>query len=255
MSALKEKEPQISKPDSTKGVDRKKNDVDQAANSKTDPPKPMTSVLKTVQDDISDTRSKSALDSALNSSQFLSIHLFGSLESGEFSSANDVYIKYSIVTGPDWILSCGSDVGITQISRFKGVRTHQHAGREFIWNQPISVSYRSYNYYGWPQIVLSAYYFDIFGKNQILGYGSTHLPVSSQPGANIRQRVDIYAPESSSISNRILSWLTGRRPELVDSNLFARPDCRKLLQVILVGHVNLVFNLTTKDVFRNGYRS
>lgn len=185
-------------------------------------------------------------------SRFLSIHLHGSIEIGCFDSVNDVYMKYSIVTGPDWILSSGSDVGITQISRYK---KDESGARKFVWNQPITISYRSYNYFGWPQIVLSVYYFNTFGNDQILGYGCSHLPVSSRLPANFKQVVKIYAPQSSSTIRQILSWIVGRKPELVDSNLFARADCRSVLQMVHVGQVELAFNITSKDVSNNGYRS
>lgn len=186
------------------------------------------------------------------SGKFLSIHISGSIENGYFNGVNDVYIKYSIVAGPDWILNFGTDVGVTQIARY---RTIDDNVRQFVWNQPISISYRSYNCYGWPQIVLSVYHFDTFGNDQILGYGSVHLPVSSQTSANYNQLVEIYAPQSSSFTRQILSWITGRKPELVDSNLFARGDCRSALQMVTVGKLELTFNLTSKDVASNGYRS
>lgn len=188
--------------------------------------------------------------------RFLSIHLIGSIESGYFKSFDDIYIKYSLVAGPDWIISSGTDVGVTQISRYNRSSSQtQNGWRKFVWNQPVSISYRSYNYYGWPQIVLSVYYFDTFGNDQILGYGSTHLPITNQWPTDFKQEVEIYTPQSSSISKQLLSWLTGKKPELVDSNLFARPDCRRVLQVVRAGQVNLKFNLTTKDVTSNGYRS
>lgn len=188
-------------------------------------------------------------------SRFLAIHLHGSIETGFFRSVNDVYIKYTLVSGPDWILSSGSDVGISQISRFNSSYSSPDGSRKFVWNQPVTASYRSYNFYGWPQLVLSVYYFDFFGNDQILGYGSTHLPISSQLPANFEQQVEIFAPQSTSMMKQILSWLTGRRPELVNSALFARADCRRVLQVVKVGHIKLRFNLTSKDISSNGYRS
>lgn len=184
--------------------------------------------------------------------KFFSICLVGSLEYGHFDSVNDVYVKYSIVAGPDWIVSSGTDVGITQIARY---RLNDKDARLFIWNQPIIVSYRSYNHHGWPQIVVSVYNFDLFGNDQILGYGCSHLPVSNQTRSNQKQVIKIYSPQSSSYLRQILSWLTGKKPELVDSNLFARGDCRSVLQMVTVGTIELSFSLTTKDVANNGFRS
>jgi B9 domain-containing protein 1 len=192
------------------------------------------------------------MDQQYKTSRFLSIHLFGSIDIGHFESCNDVYLKYSIVSGPDWVLASGSDVGITQISRYK-----KNAGdeREFVWNHPITISYRSYNYFGWPQIVLSLYYFDTFGNDRILGYGCAHLPCSNQNSVNTKQSVTIYVPQSTSTIRRILSWIMGKKPELLDSNLFTRADCRSLLQLVAVGEVEMSFNMISKDVACNGYLS
>lgn len=187
---------------------------------------------------------------AITVGRFFSICLFGSLEQGWFNDVNDVYIKYSIVAGPDWILSSGLDVGITQIARY---RLDENGARNFVWNQPITLSYRGYNFFGWPQIVVSVYRFDLFGNEQILGYGCSHLPVSNRNSSNIKQIIKIYSPQSSSYLRQLLSWITGRKPELVDSKLFARGDCRSLLQMVAVGRVEISFDLTSKDVLSNNY--
>lgn len=189
---------------------------------------------------------------AIRLGRFFSIYLVGSIEQGWFNDVNDVHVKYSVVAGPDWILSSGLDVGITQIARY---RLDESGRRNFVWNQPINLSYRSYNFFGWPQIVVSVYRFDLFGNEQILGYGCTHLPVSNQNPSNIKQIIKIYSPQSSSYLKQILSWITGRKPELVDSKLFARGDCRSLLQMVAVGQLEISFDLTSKDVLSNNYRS
>ena len=186
-------------------------------------------------------------------SRFLSVHFYGTIELGWFESVNDVYIKYSIVSGPDFILSSGQDIGITQIARRQFDK--EIAEHKFVWNQPITLSYRCYNYYGWPQIVLSVYYFDTFGNDQILGYGCVHLPASNQISTGFKRLVKIYAPQSTSLVRQLLSWVSGKKPELVDSNLFARADCRSVLQMTHIGRVELTLNITTKDVATNGYRT
>lgn len=184
------------------------------------------------------------------SGQFVSVYISGSLECGFFKSCNDVYVKYSIVSGPDWILSSGTQIGITQIARY---RFEEDGTRRFVWNQPISICYRTYNFYGWPQIVLSVYHFDTFGNDRLIGYGSVHLPVTVRHKIPFKQQVNIYAPQSSTYLKQLLSWITSRRPELVNSESFARGDCRNLLQVAKAGVVELSFNLTTKDVHNNGF--
>lgn len=182
---------------------------------------------------------------------FFSVHLRGSIESGHFNSINDVYLKYSIQAGSDWILTTGSDVGITQIARYRLDESNQ---RQFVWNQPMAASFRSYNFYGYPQVIVSVYNFDFFGNDQLVGYGCAHLPVCNQK-PNHKKVIKIFSPQSSSYTRQLLSWITGRKPELVDSNLIARGDCRSVLHMVDVGEVNLSFNVTTKDISLNGYRS
>lgn len=192
------------------------------------------------------------MEQQVKSSRSLCIHLFGSIDVGHFDSCNDVYLKYSIVFGPDWILSSGSDVGVSQISRYRQVQANR---REFVWNQPVSASFRSYNCFGWPQIILCAYYFDTFGNDQILGYGCAYLPVSSFSPSNTKQIVTIYAPQSTSTLRRFISWILGRKPELIASNLFARGDCRSLLHMDAIGEVELSFNMISSNLANNGYKS
>lgn len=184
--------------------------------------------------------------------RFFSICFNGTIESGVFESVNDVYIKYTILAGPDWVISSGADEGITQIARYK---KDGDGKREFAWNQPISISYRSYNFYGWPQLVVSVYNFDTFGSDQILGYGCIHLPVGGAGDLSTKQAFKVYSPQSTSFSRRVLSWLTGKKPELVESSLIARPDCRTVLQMVDVGQLNINFYCISKDVVNNGYRT
>lgn len=220
---------------------------------------------------LNDTKNKSnTTDNYL--SQFFSVHFVGSLEYGYFESYQNVYIKYSIISGQDWILSSGSDLGITQISRYRLDYDKARAKRRFVFNQPIDISYKSYNFHGWPQIVLSVYCFDSFGNDQIIGYGVCHLPITNQGNrqnftsqANssvnatngnrntLRKIVYIHAPQSSSFLKLLSSWITGRKPELINPELIARPDCRSVLHMSVVGSVELKIDLMTKDVASNNY--
>ncbi|KAG9508821.1 E3 ubiquitin-protein ligase ARIH1 [Fragariocoptes setiger] len=174
-------------------------------------------------------------DLAHLSGQFFSICFNGSLELGIFSGIDDVYCKYTFVYGPDWLLVTGLSNGVTQISRKRTVTSVDDDSimtktDRFVWNLPINVSFRSYNPFGWPQLVVSVYKYDTFGTDVIHGYGCAHLPIATNNSAIMHQTMIIYAPESSSVARKILSWLTGRPAELVDPKLFAKPECRSALQ-------------------------
>lgn len=188
--------------------------------------------------------------------KFFSVHISGSLDFGFFDgSYNDIYVKYSTVAGPDWILSSGVDLGITQISRF---RIDKNGAKRFIWNQPICLSYKSYNFYGWPQIVFSVFSFDSFGNDQLLGYGTIHLPIYKRLQHSPKRdliKVYIHSPQASSYMRQLSSWLTGKKPELINPETFARADCRKLFQMVTVGTLEIGLDLITKDVTNNQYNT
>lgn len=56
--------------------------------------------------------------------------------------------------------------------------THASAGPDnsLVWNYPLDVTYKTTNAYGWPQLVVSVYGLDSFGRDVIKGYGCVHLP-------------------------------------------------------------------------------
>jgi B9 domain-containing protein 1 len=45
-----------------------------------------------------------------------------------------------------------------------------------VWSFPIEITFKSTNIFGWPQIVVSVYGLDAFGRDVIRGYGCIHLP-------------------------------------------------------------------------------
>jgi B9 domain-containing protein 1 len=84
-------------------------------------------------------------------------------------------VKYSIVHGPDWSIVSGIEEGVSQLSK-----SNLESNSAVVWNFPVDVGFRSNNAFGWPQIVLSVYGMDTFGRDVIRGYGCVHLPM--QPG-------------------------------------------------------------------------
>ena len=95
--------------------------------------------------------------------------------------------------------------------------------RHFVWNFPIQSCWQSSNPHGWPRLVISVYGPDMFGNDVIHGYGSACLPIVA--GSSTRS-IAIYRLQSSSLLQECASWLTGRRPELIDPASVARNDGR-----------------------------
>ncbi|RZF34254.1 hypothetical protein LSTR_LSTR015699 [Laodelphax striatellus] len=100
-----------------------------------------------------------------------------------------------------------------------------------------------------PQLIISVYGQDTFGNDVVRGYGICHLPVQSGSSSI---RVAMFVPESSSVLQRVTSWLTGRRPEYVDPRVLAHGEGREVTRVRSQGRVWVNFNVLTKDMSSHG---
>jgi len=169
----------------------------------------------------------------------------GQIESAYFPEFEDLYCKFSFVHGQDWVVTSGIEEGISQITR-----KSSDERQVFIWNFPIEVTYKSTNPFGWPQLVISCYGTDLFGRDVIRGYGTAHLPVT--PGQH-RIKVPMFVPISSSRLQKFTSWFMGRRPEFVDAKVVAQSEGREVTRVQSQGYVILKLNVITRDMKKLGY--
>lgn len=172
----------------------------------------------------------------------------GQIESAEFPEFDDIFCKYSFVCGQDWSITSGLEEGISQIA--KRSLYHSESTSKFVFNHPIDVSFKSTNPFGWPQIVISAYGYDVFGHDVVRGYGAVHLPITA---GNHEIAVPMFVPESSSYMQKLSAWLLGRRPEFIDPCIVAQSEGREVTRVRSQGSVRLKLNVLTKDMKRLGY--
>lgn len=119
-----------------------------------------------------------------------------------------------------------------------------------MWNFPIDITFKSYQPFGWPRVVLAVYGQDFWGRDVVRGYGSRLLPLT--PGMHT-QEVNMFVPETSSFVQRALGWLVGRRAEYVDSKFVAQAAGREATRVKSQGKVKLCISMATKDFARFDY--
>ncbi|XP_013789884.1 B9 domain-containing protein 1-like [Limulus polyphemus] len=169
----------------------------------------------------------------------------GQIESAEFPDFDDIYCKFCFVHGQDWVVTCGIEEGISQVTK-----KSQDERQLFVWNFPLDITFKSTNPFGWPQIVISVYGPDIFGNDVVRGYGAVHVPLI--PGQHHR-RIPMFVPESSSFLQKFTSWLIGRHPEFVNPRVVAQGEGRDVTRVRSQGYVNVTFNIITKDMKKLGY--
>lgn len=169
----------------------------------------------------------------------------GQIESGVFPEFNDLYLKYSFVHGPDWVITSGLEEGISQVSR----RSIDDRGL-FTWNFPIEVTFKSSNPFGWPQLVISCFGTDVFGNEVVRGYAGCHVPITA---GRHRRKLGMYVPQSSSSLQKFIGWIFGQRPEFVDPKVVAQSEGREVARVQSQGCLEVSFNVITRDMKKLGF--
>jgi B9 domain-containing protein 1 len=173
----------------------------------------------------------------------------GQIESAKYEGHDNLYCRYAFSMGEDWTVMKGVEEGITQMSSSSGASVE--AGQVAVWNFPIDVTFGSTCAYGWPQIVVSVYGNDAFGRSDmILGYGAVHLPMT--PGRH-ELYVNTFRPLASSLMGRFQSWLNGMRPEFIDSLFPSKAQGRDVTRVQSFGTVKLVLDVTVQGMEQLGY--
>lgn len=167
------------------------------------------------------------------------LSVVGQIEKADFPGFDNLYCKYCFMFGQDWDITSGIEEGISQIGQ-KSQDEHQL----FVWNFPLEITFKSTNPHGWPQLILSVYGPDVFGNDVVRGYGVCHVPITT---GQCKKSIGMFVPESSSVLQKITSWLTGRRPEYIDPRVLAQGEGREVTRVRSQGKVYVTFNVITKD--------
>jgi hypothetical protein len=132
----------------------------------------------------------------------------GHIESGMIDGKDGINCKYDFINGTnsqDWQLVEGNKSGVSQHA-YKSQQTNKRV----VWNYPFELIYQSVNVSGWPQIVLTLSARDWRNRDNIMAYGTCHVP--TQPGTHTRY-VHLFKPLSSSFLNTIVGWMTGKNAE------------------------------------------
>uniref|UniRef100_A0A1I8EDK0 B9 domain-containing protein 1 n=1 Tax=Wuchereria bancrofti TaxID=6293 RepID=A0A1I8EDK0_WUCBA len=170
--------------------------------------------------------------------------LNGQIDSAEFLSFDNFYCKYSYVYGIDWKQVGGVHEGLSARCERK-----RFGNAEITIGMPIEATFTSTSPFG-PQIVLTCYGSDFFGNDVVCGYGAIHIP--TVPGRSVR-RIILFVPEASTLLQRFIGWLTGKRAEFVDSTIPAMADSRQVTKVRSQGIITVTMDIVLKDMKKYGY--
>ncbi|KAI9334511.1 B9 domain-containing protein 1 [Zopfochytrium polystomum] len=186
------------------------------------------------------------------SSSSFSLVVVGQLESALFPDHDSLYCKFSFVYGPDWMVVSGLEDGLTQIAKAPTFATFSQSmystgtfSRTCVWNFPVDVVFKTTNPFGWPQMIVCVYGLDEFGRDVVRGYGSVRLPLQS---GRHTLYVPTFVPIATSPLNGLLSWLTGRLPEFLDSRFVSHNKGREVTRVRSQGTIKIQLSVATKGM-------
>eukprot|EP00026_Physarum_polycephalum_P019312 Phypoly_transcript_21272.p1 GENE.Phypoly_transcript_21272~~Phypoly_transcript_21272.p1 ORF type:complete len:176 (+),score=17.78 Phypoly_transcript_21272:55-582(+) len=169
------------------------------------------------------------------------LHILGQLVGASGFPSQDLFCKWSIVAGQNWSLLEGLIEGQTQVDVPKN-------GQMAIWAHPIDVHYATKGIQGWPKLKLQVWHQDMFGRNELYGYGFCHLPMS----AGIFDLDCVTWRPQGSISDEITAFFLGGTPQLANDELVVSGADRYRLKTISMGTVHIHISIIHRDFAKYG---
>ena len=174
------------------------------------------------------------------------LNVQGMIELGEFFDGDVINCKYDIEFGQDWDLINGLKSNVSQ----QACRTE---GKEkyIIFNMPFEVCLRSTNPSGWPQLVISCYTPDFFGREVLKAYGVCYFPTSK--GSHERT-LHMFSVESSSGLIEAVGVFLGQKAEIINApNVLSTGEGREVIRAKSEGIVKVKFNINITNMEYFGY--
>ncbi|KAJ3415805.1 B9 domain-containing protein 2 [Chytridiales sp. JEL 0842] len=117
-----------------------------------------------------------------------------------------------------------------------------------VWSHPVDVHYTTKSIAGWPKLVLQVYHQDMFGRNELYGYGFMHIPTT--PGNHVVECVT-WRP-SGTMMDQIWAYFLGATPQLKSLDLVHNPTDRFRLQTMAMGKVHVELNIVVRNFEKYG---
>jgi len=174
------------------------------------------------------------------------INVQGMIELGDFFDGDIINCKYDIEFGQDWELLNGLQTNQSQ----QACRT-EGKDNYFIWNMPFEVCLRSTNPSGWPQLVVSCYSPDFFGRELLKAYGVCYFPTSK--GSHERT-LHMFSVKSSSGLIEAIGVFLGQKAEILNApNVLSTGEGREVIRAQSEGIVKVKFNINITNMEYFGY--
>jgi len=169
------------------------------------------------------------------------VHIIGQIASASGFSKSSLFCKWGLQTGGAWKVLAGLKEGQTQVD-CPGV------GEEAYFSHPIDIHYATRGLQGWPKLWLQVYHQDSFGRNELVGYGFTHIP--SSPGSHSIEIVT-WRP-SGSLGDTISQHFLGGGHTLKNTELVSSSQERYRLTCRAAGSVRANVHIILRNFDRFG---
>ena len=170
------------------------------------------------------------------------VHFIGGFVGATDFSANNLFLKYEILSGGEWSLLDGTcEEGQTQLSLVNGYHDNL-----VIWNHPIDLYYTTKSLQGWPRLNVQVWNEDKFGRKVLCGYGTTKFP--AQPGETLVECV-IWRPQGC-LSQKMYNFFLDVTSHVEHPDIVYSSKDRFDLSTSTVG--SIYFNV---DVVTRGFKN
>lgn len=164
------------------------------------------------------------------------VHVIGTLLGATGFPKPELCAKWAIVAGDGWTLLEGDDAGQTQVDI-------PEDPRYTVWSHPLDIHYATKTVAGWPKMVFQVFHQDVFGRNELYGYGFIHIPTT--PGKHVLECVT-WRP-TGTLMDQIWSFFLGATPQLKSLDLVYNPSDRFRLQTTAMGKVHMEVNVVVRN--------
>ena len=174
------------------------------------------------------------------------LNVQGMIELGEFFDGDVINCKYDIEFGQDWELLHGLKSNVSQ----QACKT-EGKDNYIIFNMPFEVCLRSTNPSGWPQLVVSCYTPDFFGREVLKAYGVCYFPTTK--GSHERT-LHMFSVKSSSGLIEAIGVFLGQKAEILNApNVLSTGEGREVIRAQSEGIVKAKFNINITNMEYFGY--
>ena len=230
--------------DKTKGEDNKDKESDIPPKKRGFPKRLKKFIAEDEQKNTTKKKTVTEINEQLEEGFILNVQ--GMIELGEFFDGDIINCKYDIEFGQDWELLNGLKTNQSQ----QACRTE---GKDnfFIWNMPFEVCLRSTNPSGWPQLVVSCYGPDWFGREVLKAYGVCYFPTTK--GSHERT-LHMFSIKSSSGFIEAIGIFLGQKAEILNApNVLSTGEGREVIRAQSEGIVKAKFNINITNMEYFGY--